>query len=63
MHGYKTRNEFASDQVTEIVAYTDEKVSRLVEDDVRDDEYNNFHDLALIGPDPHFTKEHDDCDE
>ena len=60
---YKTKNELASDQVTAIVAYTDGQVSWLVQDEVSDDEYINFYDLALIGPDPHFPEEDDECDE
>ena len=61
--GYKTKNELASDQVTETAAYIDEQVSRLVQDEVIDDEYINFHDLALIGPDSHFPEEDNECDE
>ena len=61
--GYKTKNELASGQMTEISAYVEEQVPRLVQDEFIDDEYINLLYLKFIGPDPQFLEEDDEYDE
>ena len=51
------------EQEIAIMAYNEEQVSCVVQEIVGDDDFINFADLAMVGPDPPFPENEEDCDE